>query len=88
MRRRLRQEACEQRPGWETAKWAHAARVAAWIDRRIAPERLGACNVGDTISAWRKGGTTSFWTVDSVLTKLGLHVAQLPEEAWAAGRSG
>jgi transcriptional regulator with XRE-family HTH domain len=83
-----RWEKVERPLTWETARWASAHAVVKWLEDRRMQDRINACGVEDPVSRWRAGGTTSFWQVDRVFTKLGLHVAQLPDDVWVARRRG
>lgn len=67
---------------WENAKWADAHMLDGWVHASVAPERFGACGVAYAVSTWRDRGRVSFWAVDRVFTRLGLHVAQLPDRVW------
>jgi hypothetical protein len=89
-RRSQRRDACLDRPRltWQTASWADTGRLVEWLEAKGMRERFLACGVADEVTRWRKGGTTSFWQVDRVFTKLGLHVGQLPDSVWAGHRCG
>ena len=67
---------------WEDAKWADGPALYAWVTEHVEDRRISACGVRDQVSAWKDRGKVSFWVVDSVFTRLALHVAQLPNEVW------
>lgn len=87
-----RRPACEAAPEpkpltWETAEWADGRAIAEWLEATGHGERLFVCGVSNDVSKWRtQGGTASVWFIDRVFTKLGLHIAQLPDDVWVAHR--
>lgn len=76
-----------------TPKWAYCEcldgrALAAWIEDHVTD--LGAQLNGQTrtVQRWRNGASARIWTVDEVLTALGRHLSELPDEVWIDASSG
>jgi hypothetical protein len=65
-----------------SADWANGASFLVWTDSigvRIVP-------LTDSwkrkLERWRGGAQAGFYDIDEVVTKLGLHVSQVPDGIW------
>lgn len=66
---------------WITAHYADGPTVAAWL---IAHDLdRSSDNLGRNVRRWRSGRRrVSIETLDRYLTPLGIHLSELPAEAW------
>lgn len=74
---------------WQTARWADGAKVLAWLKTSdLLPEQFGPDmdTVAKAVYRWSKGYTARADSVDNVLSRLGAHVSELPDDVWL--RSG
>ena len=69
---------------WETAKAADGPGLVAWLrERGVEDVELGASGAR-TLLRWASGRYADFFAVDAMLTRLGLHAMDVPEELWHA----
>ncbi len=63
--------------------WLNGARLVAWLEERGFP--LTATEVGGhdrAIRHWRDGGACSIFQADRLLTKLDVHLHEVPDGLW------
>ncbi len=66
---------------WQNAKAADGPALYRWLEVRGELDR--ARFVGQrAILRWERGGQAKFEAVDRVLTALGRHVSELPDDIW------
>jgi hypothetical protein len=63
---------------------ARPARRARTIEREGVDLRCLGPTTRRSMTRWRDGQQVSFWKVDELLTRLGRHVWELPDEVWLA----
>jgi hypothetical protein len=72
---------------WATAVWADGVKVVAWLEaHEILPEAFGVemDTISSAVRRWRNGRPARIDSVDNILTRLGVHVSELPDEVWLA----
>lgn len=70
-----------------TATYANGRALMAWLDQQtsvIAPSPT----VRRRLQRWRAVGQASFWLVDDVLRRAGVHVSDVPEDVWCVYDNG
>ena len=73
-------------PTWQEACYGHGPTIVAWLERDGALSGLDETD-RKLIRRWRSGSDASFWVIDRLLTGLGHHVSELPDETWLVHRS-
>lgn len=66
----------------QESRWLSGRKVWEWLDQRVDMRDVQMYHplAMDTIRKWRNGSTAEIYTVDRVLTKLGLHISELPDD--------
>lgn len=62
----------------------HAGELASWLERRPGFSPASLNGERRTFERWRSGQVhrTGVYTADEILTALGLHLDQLPDDLW------
>lgn len=69
------------------ADWLDGPKFVAWLEGAtgFTAEPHGA-SVKRRVTDWKAGAPVSIWKADDLLTHLGLHLSQVPDELWIDGR--
>lgn len=64
----------------EVSEWISGPAFVLFLEG----QGINQYSLGDTVNftELRKGQNISVWRADRILTKIGLHIRQLPEQAW------
>lgn len=69
-----------------TSNWLHGDKFSAWLrDHGLTSPALQVdFNAARLICKWEsQGGLASVYTADRILTRLGFHLSELPDDIWA-----
>jgi hypothetical protein len=66
----------------ETATWISGPKFAAWLRERKVENKELPVSRSSQLGQWERGENISVWRADRVLTHLGYHLWQLPEDVW------
>lgn len=74
----------------DTAEWLDGPALAAWLrDNGLDhPTYQLGHTLERAVSRWRDGARAYVFVVDAVLTKLGLHLSEIPDELWTDAPQG
>lgn len=64
--------------------WIDGPKLVAWLKLRGFQARPHFVKYAHRIEHWQKGGRANVYTVDDLLTRLGYHLSELPEDFWTA----
>ena len=70
---------------WADAQWADGPKVAAWVDEHCperTPERRYGMATERRLREWRMGAAAQVWAIDRMLTEMGRHMWELPDDVW------
>lgn len=67
---------------YEDAEWADGPKLVQWIDKSDADLQMLHGTQQRMIQRWRAGAQASFYSIDDVMVRLGLHPSMLPEDIW------
>ena len=73
---------------FEDAAYADGLAVAHWLEHRKVDVACLTVSQRRNLFRWRTGGQASFYTIDEVLTRVGLHVSELPDHVWISYDNG
>ena len=67
--------------------WLDGPKFVNWLERAddFSGEPHGTA-IKRRVTEWRAGAPVSIWSADHLLTRIGLHLSQVPDELWIAGR--
>lgn len=70
-------------PSWQTAKGCDGPGFFAWLEvhHLVEPLRRDE-SFARRLWEYRNGGVADFYVVDKMLTRLGYHVQDVPDELW------
>ena len=71
---------------WTNALAADGPTIAAWLGPILARREGAPAAVRDRLHHWARGERCGIWALDRVLVTLGLHLSQVPAEAWVPYR--
>jgi hypothetical protein len=66
---------------WVTARAADGPKLAAWI-RKTFPKLIYDDNAQRRVRDWEDGSIASFEGADAIITRLGGHLFEVPDECW------
>lgn len=70
-------------PGWQTAKGCDGPGLHAWFERMGVVHQLNLVeNFARRLWDYKAGSVADFYTVDRMLTHLGMHPQDVPEQLW------
>jgi len=79
-------DVCRSRHAWERKKaanwwlWLDGPMVIRWLKSQQLHPITGDRRIEEALHRWRKGGRASFRLVDELLTRLGRHVSEVPDD--------
>lgn len=64
-------------------QWLDGPRLVCWLEGKgLFSMQLQVGGLARRVSDWKKGTTANVFTADRVLTRLGLHISEIPDELW------
>ena len=65
-------------------RWLDGPALCAWLEDKLTGRRRHP-NLTRRMSSWRRGRSRAdLYLVDVVLTEIGIHPIEIPDECWAA----
>jgi DNA-binding NarL/FixJ family response regulator len=67
----------------ETAEWLDGPQLVDWLEQHgMETASPHGYSTERAVQRWKKGGRANVYAADQVLTQVGCHLHELPEEMW------